>query len=88
MTDREDEAGPVTDGPDPDDAGRGGSDEYGWLLGSRAAYAPVESPDAPVAGEIVEVRDDDPSPGRESVRVVLDTGERLVDVGKDRVSLQ
>jgi hypothetical protein len=88
MTDQEDEGGPDAGGLDPDDAGRGGSGDYGWLLGSRAAYAPVESPDAPVSGEIVEVRDDDPSPGRESVRVVLDTGERLVDVGKDRVSLQ
>lgn len=88
MTDQGDEGGPAHEGPVPDDAGRGGSDEYAWLVGSRAAYAPVASPDEPVAGEIVEVRDDDPSPGGESVRVVLDTGERLVDVAKDRVRLQ
>lgn len=87
MTDQGDEDGPTAAGPDPDDAGAG-SDGYGWLLGSRAAYEPVESPGEPVAGEIVEVRDDDPTPRGESVRVVLDTGERLVDVGKDRVSLQ
>lgn len=64
------------------------TDEYGWLIGSRATYEPTgdASPSSP--GKIIEVRDDHPDSSAKSIRVVITFEDKVVDVQKDRVRLE
>jgi len=63
--------------------------KYEWVIGQRASFTPAgaEGEDT-ITGEIVDVRNDSPWPEEDHYRIVIDAGDKVYDVAKERVSLE